>query len=81
MENVNYREMLTYIVEKLVDHPEEISINELTNEDMITLQLKVNPDDMGKVIGRQGRIAKGIRTLLKSAGLRENKRVMVDILD
>jgi len=81
MENVNYREMLTYIVEKLVDHPEEISINELINEDMITLQLKVNPDDMGKVIGRQGRIAKGIRTLLKSAGLRENKRVMVDILD
>lgn len=81
MENVNYREMLTYIVEKLVDHPEEISINELTGEDMITLQLKVNPDDMGKVIGRQGRIAKGIRTLLKSAGLRENKRVMVDILD
>lgn len=81
MENINYKEMLLYIVEKLVDHPEEIGITELDGEDTLTLQLRVNPDDMGKVIGRQGRIAKGIRTLLKSAGMRENKKIMVDILD
>ena len=81
MENINYKEMLLYIVEKLVDHPEEIGITELEGEGALTLQLRVNPDDMGKVIGRQGRIAKGIRTLLKSAGMRENKKIMVDILD
>ncbi len=81
MEYVNYKEMLQYIVEKLVEHPEEIVIQELVQDDVLTLQLRVNADDMGKVIGRQGRIAKGIRTLLKSAGMRENKRVMVDILD
>lgn len=81
METVNVKEMLTYIVEHLVEHPEEISITQLENNDTITFQLKVAASDMGKVIGRQGRIAKEIRVLVKNAGMRENKRILVDILD
>ena len=62
------KELLTYIVENLVS-------------DNITYSLRVAPGDMGRVIGRHGRIAKEIRTLMKAAGNRENKRVTVDILD
>ena len=75
------KEMLAYIVENLVEHPEEIVINQVENHDTVVFQLKVAPSDMGKVIGRQGRIAKEIRVLVKNAGMRENKRILVDILD
>ena len=73
--------MLAYIVENLVEHPEEIVIEQVENHDTVVFQLKVAPSDMGKVIGRQGRIAKEIRVLVKNAGMRENKRILVDILD
>ena len=75
------KEMLAYIVENLVEHPEEIVIQQVENHDTVVFQLKVAPSDMGKVIGRQGRIAKEIRVLVKNAGMRENKRILVDILD
>ncbi|MBQ1704986.1 MAG: KH domain-containing protein [Clostridia bacterium] len=75
------KEMLTYIVGNLVEKPEEIRINTLENGNSVTLQLRVAAEDMGRVIGRQGRIAKEIRTLIKAMGLREDVRVMVDILD
>jgi predicted RNA-binding protein YlqC (UPF0109 family) len=75
------KEMLAYIVENLVEHPEEIVIEQVENHDTVVFQLKVAPSDMGKVIGRQGRIAKEIRVLVKNAGMRENKRILVDILD
>lgn len=81
MESVNIKEIVAYIVDNLVEHPDEVSLNVVENGDTITFQLKVAPSDMGKVIGRQGRIAKEIRTLVKAAGLRDNKRIMVDILD
>lgn len=81
MEIAGIKEMLTYIVGNLVEKPEEIQINVLENGNAITLQLRVAQEDMGRVIGRQGRIAKEIRTLLKTMGLRDDKRVMVDILD
>jgi predicted RNA-binding protein YlqC (UPF0109 family) len=64
-----------------VEHPEEIVIEQVENHDTVVFQLKVAPSDMGKVIGRQGRIAKEIRVLVKNAGMRENKRILVDILD
>ncbi len=76
-----YTDILAYIVDNLVANPEQVTINEVENDDTITLQLKVAPDDMGKVIGRQGRIAKEIRVLVKSAGQRDGKRILVDILD
>ena len=75
------KEMLAYIVENLVEHPEEIVIEQVENHDTVVFQLKVASSDMGKVIGRQGRIAKEIRVLVKNAGMRENKRILVDILD
>ncbi len=81
MELNHVKEMLAYIVENLVEHPEEIAITQVENHDTVVFQLKVAPSDMGKVIGRQGRIAKEIRVLVKNAGMRENKRILVDILD
>lgn len=81
MELNHVKEMLAYIVENLVEHPEEIVINQVENHDTVVFQLKVAPSDMGKVIGRQGRIAKEIRVLVKNAGMRDNKRILVDILD
>jgi Predicted RNA-binding protein (contains KH domain) len=81
MDTAGIKEMLTYLVGNLVEKPEEIRINTLENGNSVTLQLRVAAEDMGRVIGRQGRIAKEIRTLIKAMGLREDVRVMVDILD
>ena len=81
MESTNLKDILSYIVENLVEDPSAISIEAVEQDDTITFQLKVAESDMGKVIGRQGRIAKEIRTILKSAGLKEHKNVLVDILD
>lgn len=75
------KELLNYIARNLVDDPDAVSISEYETPTETVLELRVAPGDMGKVIGRQGRIAKEIRTLLKAAGLRENLRVSVDILD
>lgn len=81
MDITGIKEMLTYIVGNLVEKPEEIQVNVLENGSSITLQLRVAAEDMGRVIGRQGRIAKEIRALIRAMGLRDDKRVMVDILD
>ncbi len=81
MDSTNLKEILGYIVENLVDDPSGISIEQVEKDDVITLQLKVAENDMGKVIGRQGRIAKEIRAILKASGAREHKKVLVDILD
>lgn len=75
------KELLTYIVANLVAEPGSISIDEKENGDEVTYELRVAPSDMGRVIGRHGRIAKEIRTLMKAAGNRENKKVSVDICD
>lgn len=75
------KELLTYIVAHLVEQPDAISITESAEGDEVTFSLHVAPDDMGRVIGRHGRIAKEIRTLMKAAGNRENKKVSVDICD
>ena len=75
------KELLTYIVKNLVSEPDAIAITEEIDGDNVTFSLRVAPGDMGRVIGRHGRIAKEIRTLMKAAGNRDNKRVTVDILD
>lgn len=80
-EVVEMKELLTYIVKNLVSEPDAIAITEEIDGDNVTFSLRVAPGDMGRVIGRHGRIAKEIRTLMKAAGNRENKRVTVDILD
>jgi len=74
------RELLENIAKALVDFPDEVFVNEIQNEKSIILELKVSKDDMGKVIGKQGRIAKAIRTVVKAAAIKDNRRVVVDII-
>ena len=81
MDTTSVKEMLSYLVGNLVEHPDEIRIETLENGDAVVLQLRVAPTDMGKVIGRQGRIAKELRALLKAQGQRDGMRVTIDILD
>ncbi|GAA0768810.1 KH domain-containing protein [Clostridium subterminale] len=74
------KELLTIIAKSLVDNPDSVKVNEITGEHSIILELKVAEEDMGKVIGKQGRIAKSIRTVVKAAAIKENKRVVVEII-
>jgi predicted RNA-binding protein YlqC (UPF0109 family) len=74
------RELLEFIAKALVDNPDEVWVNEVEGEKSIILELKVSKDDMGKVIGKQGRIAKAIRVVVKAAAIKENKRVVVEII-
>ncbi len=74
------KEVLEIIAKALVDCPEQVSVSEIDGEQSVILELKVAESDMGKVIGKQGRIAKAIRTVVKAAASRENKRVVVEIL-
>ena len=75
------KELLTYIAQNLVDNPDDVSVTEREDETETVYELRVNPSDMGKVIGRQGRIAKEIRALMRSVAQRQGKRISVDILD
>jgi predicted RNA-binding protein YlqC (UPF0109 family) len=74
------KELVEIIAKSLVDNPETVKVNEVFGEQSIILELKVAPEDMGKVIGKQGRIAKAIRTVVKAAAIKENKRVVVEII-
>jgi len=74
------KELLEFIAKNLVDDPDAVSVTEIAGERSTILELKVASDDMGKVIGKQGRIAKAIRTVVKSAAIHENKRVVVEII-
>ncbi|ACD22319.1 KH domain-containing protein [Clostridium botulinum] len=74
------KELVEFIAKSLVDNPEAVSINEIIGEQSIILELKVAPEDMGRVIGKQGRIAKAIRTVVKAVAIKQNKRVIVEII-
>ncbi len=74
------KELVEFIAKALVDSPEEVHVTEIEGERSIILELRVAPDDMGKVIGKQGKIAKSIRTLTKATAAKEGKRVVVEIL-
>jgi len=75
------KELLTYIAQSLVDHPEQVEVTERQGAGEVELELRVASEDMGKVIGRQGRIAKWIRVLMRSVGQRRGTRVSVEISD
>ena len=74
------KELVEVIAKSLVDNPEEVVVTEKDNGKSILVELKVAPTDMGKVIGKQGRIAKAIRSVVKAAASRDDKEVIVDIL-
>lgn len=73
-------ELVEFIAKSLVDNPDEVVVNEVEGTQSIIIELKVAPEDMGKVIGKQGRIAKAIRTVVKAAAIKDNKRVVVEII-
>jgi len=77
----NLKELLTYIVKNLVDNPDEVNVTEREEETETVFEIRVNSSDMGKVIGRQGRIAKEIRVLMRSVAQKQGKRISVDIVD
>lgn len=73
-------ELVEAIAKSLVDHPEEVVVTEKMDNQTIVLELRVAADDMGKVIGKQGRIAKAIRTVVKAAATKSNQKVVVEIM-
>ena len=73
-------ELVRYIAASLVDKPEAVDVREVENEEGIVIELRVDPEDMGKVIGKQGRIAKAIRTVVKAASDKSPKPVFVEII-
>ena len=75
------KELLLYMAKNLVDEPEAVTVTEVSNDEGKVLELHVAPGDMGKVIGRQGRIAKEIRTIIKTVALRTGEKVSVEIMD
>lgn len=75
------KELVEVIAKALVDDPESVTINERMEKKTTILEVRVADSDMGKVIGKQGRIAKAIRSVVKAAAAKEDKKVIVDILD
>src|SRR5260221_11386348 len=75
------KELVESIARALVDHPEEVQVRSVEGSQATILELRVNPEDLGKVIGRQGRTAKAVRTLLGAAGMKVHKRFTLEILE
>ncbi|MBO5609158.1 MAG: KH domain-containing protein [Eubacterium sp.] len=73
------KELVEIIAKSLVDNPDDVVVNETSDDSTINIELTVAPDDMGKVIGKGGRIAKSIRTVVKAAASKGDKKVIVDI--
>lgn len=74
------KDLVEYIAKSLVDNPEAVEVTQIEGEKSLILELKVASEDMGKVIGKQGRIAKAIRTVVKAAAAREGRKVVVEII-
>ena len=75
------KQLIEDIAKALVDVPDEVTVNEVSGEQATVLELKVAPGDLGKVIGKQGRTARSIRTILGAAGMKLNRRFTLEILD
>jgi len=74
------KQLVEVLAKSLVDKPEEVAVTVAEGEKAILIELKVAPEDVGKVIGKQGRIAKALRTLVKAAALKEKKKVILEIM-
>ncbi len=74
------KELLEYLAKSLVDKPDDVEVSQVEGERSVILELRVSPDDMGKVIGKQGRIAQALRTIVKAAAVKDGKRVMIEII-
>ena len=75
------KDLVEVIAKSLVDNPSEVHVNEIQGEQDLILEFRVAPEDLGKVIGKQGRIAKAIRTVVKAAALNKDQKIVVEIID
>ncbi|MDY6863209.1 MAG: KH domain-containing protein [Thermodesulfobacteriota bacterium] len=75
------KELVKFIAQSLVDNPDEVNVSEITGERTTVIELRVNKMDLGKVIGKQGRTARAIRTILSAASTKINKRVVLEIIE
>ena len=78
---VELKDLVSYLAGSLVDEPDTVQVREIQNGDSVILEVSVAPDDMGKVIGRHGRVARAIRTVTKAAAARQGRRAMVEIVE
>jgi predicted RNA-binding protein YlqC (UPF0109 family) len=74
-------EIVEYLARRLVDEPDAVRVDQIDRDDATVLQLWVAPDDVGKVIGRQGRIARALRTVVRASAARDERRVMLEIME
>jgi predicted RNA-binding protein YlqC (UPF0109 family) len=74
-------ELLAHLARRLVDNPDAVQVEEVRQEGATVLQLRVAPDDVGKVIGRQGRIARALRAIVRASGARTHRRVVLEIME
>jgi uncharacterized protein len=73
-------DLVEYLAKGLVDNPDEVRVERIERDGAVVLELRVAPDDVGKVIGRQGRIARALRTIVRASGARSNERAMLEIV-
>ena len=80
-QEVEMKDLLEYLAKALVDNPESVEVTSVEGEKSIILQLRVDPEDVGKVIGKKGRIAQAMRTLIKATATKEGRNAIVEIID
>ena len=81
MRNSSFKEVVEIIARTLVDHPDEVTVREFEAETGVVVELRVDPKDLGKVIGKQGRTARAMRTLLRAAGLKARRKIILEIVE
>lgn len=81
IEDVSMKDLLIYIAQNLVDNPDDVTVTEKQTGSETVYELRVAPSDMGKVIGRQGKVAKEIRALMRAVAMKQGKRISIDIVD
>lgn len=81
VQEVDMKELLEYLARALVDKPDSVEVTSVEGERSIILQLRVDPEDVGKVIGKKGRIAQAMRTLIKASATKEGRNAIVEIID
>jgi predicted RNA-binding protein YlqC (UPF0109 family) len=75
------KDLLIYIAQNLVDNPDDVTVTEIEKDSETVFELRVAPSDMGKIIGRQGKVAKEIRALMRAVAMKQGKRISIDIVD
>lgn len=75
------KDTIEYLLKSIVDYPDKLKISEVMREKVTVLEISADPSDMGKIIGRQGRVIKAIRTIVKAATIKENKKTMIELIE